>query len=272
MGFFSWLFRRKPKKPKLGIALGSGGAKGFAELGALKAFEEHDIHFDVVGGTSIGSIVGAFYSAGYSPTDIMEMLRRLDPADVKNKVMINMGTDKLASVIESQLGVKNIEELAKPFVCIATEYQTGAEKVFTQGDIAKALCSSSCYPPFFKPVEIDGEYFVDGAFTNSVPADRVRELGGQFVVGIDLSDHKTKGGLLSKLIPTYKLGAKEPWAQGYANADVMIPMALGEFSPIAFSKAEEMYDIGYQTALKYVDEIKKGIAEFSVKKKKNKKV
>jgi len=74
------------------------------------------------------------------------------------------------------------------------------------------------------------------------------------------------------LIPTYKLGAKEPWAQGYANADVMIPMALGEFSPIAFSKAEEMYDIGYQTALKYVDEIKKGIAEFSVKKKKNKKV
>ena len=76
MGFFSWLFRIKPKKLKIGLALGSGGAKGFAELGALKAFEEAGIEFDMISGTSIGSIIGAFYADGYSVTDINEMLKR----------------------------------------------------------------------------------------------------------------------------------------------------------------------------------------------------
>ena len=85
MSFFSWLFRRnKPKKIKIGLALGSGGAKGFAHIGALKAFEENGIEFDVVAGASIGSIVGAFYSAGYSATDIIEMLKRVDFGEIKN--------------------------------------------------------------------------------------------------------------------------------------------------------------------------------------------
>ena len=76
MNFFSWLFKRKPKKVKLGLALGSGGAKGFAELGIIKAFEENNINFDVIAGTSIGSIIGAFLADGYTSTDIYELLKR----------------------------------------------------------------------------------------------------------------------------------------------------------------------------------------------------
>ena len=77
MGLFSWFknftFIKKPRKIKLGLALGSGGAKGFAELGAIKAFEENGIEFDVIAGTSIGSIIGAFYANGYTSSDIVEM-------------------------------------------------------------------------------------------------------------------------------------------------------------------------------------------------------
>jgi NTE family protein len=100
MNFFKWLFSLRPKKKEkkitLGLALGSGGAKGFAELGALKAFEENGIEFNVVAGTSIGSIVGAFYANGYSSTDIYEMLERVDFSEIKNLFMIKMDTSGLS--------------------------------------------------------------------------------------------------------------------------------------------------------------------------------
>ena len=114
MGFFSWLFRIKPKKLKIGLALGSGGAKGFAELGALKAFEEAGIEFDMVSGTSIGSIIGAFYADGYSVTDISEMLKRVSPSEIINPLMVGMDMGGLKKLLDRELGDKNIEELKKP--------------------------------------------------------------------------------------------------------------------------------------------------------------
>ena len=95
MGFFSWLFKRnKPQPKKLGLALGSGGAKGYAELGVLRAFEENGVEFSVVAGTSIGSIIGAFYADGYSSTDILELLNQVDFSNVLTGIPINMdGTE-----------------------------------------------------------------------------------------------------------------------------------------------------------------------------------
>ena len=89
MGLFSFLFRKKnPKRIKLGLALGSGGAKGFAELGAIYALEQNGITFDVIAGTSIGSIIGAFYAEGYSSTDILELLKTVDIGEIKNIFMM----------------------------------------------------------------------------------------------------------------------------------------------------------------------------------------
>ena len=85
--FFRTKFSRRPPVA-LGLALGSGGAKGFAELGALKAFEENGVEFDLIAGTSIGSVVGAFYADGYSSTDSMELLRNVDYSEIKNLFMI----------------------------------------------------------------------------------------------------------------------------------------------------------------------------------------
>ena len=125
MSVFSWLFRRnKPKKIKIGLALGSGGAKGFAHLGALKAFEENGIEFDVVAGASIGSVVGAFYSAGYTSTDIMELLHRVDFNEIKNPFMMKMDTFGLFNLIDREIGSLNIEELSKPFRAIATQLES----------------------------------------------------------------------------------------------------------------------------------------------------
>lgn len=262
------LFKRKPEPEfKLGLALGSGGAKGYAELGALYCFEQNGIQFDIVTGTSIGSIIGAFYAAGYSSTDCVELLKGVDVSEIKNLSMIKMDTLKLFRVIDRTIGNLDIEELKKPFCAVATELDTGKEYAFNSGSVAKALCASSAYPPFFKPVIIDGKSLIDGAFTNSVPADKAKELGADYVVGIDLSSHvKSGGGLLSLIFPAFTGGAEEPWKQGYDNADIMLHPDLSRYKPVSFSAANEMFDIGYACAKEHIAEIKAGIDAAKVKK------
>ena len=262
MGFFSWLFRRnKPKKIKIGLALGSGGAKGFAHIGALKAFEENGIEIDIIAGASIGSIVGAFYSAGYSATDIIELLKRVDFDEIKTLFMLNMDTFGLFNVIDREIGSMNIEELPKPFRAIATELESGEEHVFDKGSVAKALCASSSMPPFFKPVLIDGVRYVDGAYSNSVPADVVKGLGADYVIGIDLSTRDAKPNILSKIFPTYKSKVDEPWAKGYEFSNTMLHPDLRDFTAISFSQGNKIFDVGYQHALSFIPKIKEDIAK-----------
>lgn len=262
------LFKRKPAPTfKLGLALGSGGAKGYAELGALYCFEQHGIEFDIVAGTSIGSIIGAFYAAGYSATDCAELLKNINVSDIKNLFMIKMDTLGLFNVIDRTIGSLNIEELKKPFRAIATELDTCKEHVFKSGNVAKALCASSSYPPFFKPVIIDGVKYIDGAFTNSVPADTVKEMGADFIVSIDLSSHvKNGGGLLSLIFPEFKGGVEEPYKKGYDNSDVMLHPDLTAYKSVSFAAGHEMFDIGYAEALKHMPEIKAKIIAAKLKK------
>lgn len=273
MNFFKWLggfFRRqKPTSVKIGLALGSGGAKGFAELGALKAFEEHGIEFDVIAGASIGSIIGAFYADGYTSTDIYRLISGLGLKELLNGIPYNMDMSSVKAVLDREIGYKNIEELKKPYKVVATEIESGEEKVFDSGNLAIALCASSSFPPFFKPVFIDGARYVDGAFTNSIPADHVRSMGADYVVGIDLANHEAKPSLLSRLFPTYKPKVKEPWSKGYHNSDVMLHPDLSDYSSTSYRRGEEMYDIGYQHALSFIPKIKQDIE--NLKNPKNKK-
>ena len=267
MGFFAWLFKRtKPKKITLGLALGSGGAKGFAELGALKAFEENDIEFDVIAGTSIGSIIGAFYANGYSSTDMLEIMRTINFSDVATWLMVNMDTTALNSLLEKTIGEMTYEELKKPFRAIATEFESGDERVFSSGNVAITLCASSSMPPFFRPVTIDGVRYIDGAFSNSIPADVVREMGADFVCAIDLSTQESKQSIISKLIPTYKGKVENPRAKGYQFSDVMIHPNLENYKATSFRMWHEMYEIGYQTTIELIPKIKAEIQKLQKRK------
>lgn len=268
MGFFSFLFKkRKPKKLKLGIALGSGGAKGFAHIGVLKAFEENGIEFDIVAGTSIGSVVGAFYSDGYSATDIIQLLERVvDLGDIKSLFMKGVDSLGIFSVVEREIGALDIEQLKKPFKAVATHLESGDEKVFDSGSVTKALCASSSIPPLFKPVVIDGERYVDGAYSNALPADLVKQMGADYVVGIDLSTKESKQGVLSKLFPSYKAKVENPYEKGYANSDVILHPDLNDFNSYMFWEGAKMYDIGYHHALSFIPKIKQDIENLKKKK------
>ena len=256
MNIFSLLFKRK-KDIKIGLALGSGGAKGFAELGALFALEQNGITFDYIAGTSIGSIIGAFIAYGYNSTEIFELLRRIEVKDIvyaSDKI-----TDLVSGVfrvIDRNIGSINIEELKKPFACIATEKETEKEKVFSSGNVAKALAASSSYPPVLRPVKIDGVYYIDGAFINSIPADVVKKMGADYIIGIDLSVQKIKSKRKKK---EKRIGVTNPAGKGYKYSDVILHPDLKGYSSYDFNKGMEMYDIGYKCAIEKISQIKKDL-------------
>lgn len=260
--FFSKFFKKPAPKPKLGIALGSGGAKGLAHIGAIKAFEENGIEFDYVAGTSIGSIVGAFYAEGYTADEMLHLLETVNYKEISNLLMMKMDTVRLEDVINRYIGDLSFDELKKPFTAVATELSTGKEVDINSGSIAKALCASSSYPPFFKAVYHEGKYLIDGAFSNAVPADLVKGMGADFIVGIDLAAFKRESRMsaIGGLFTNVRFDNGNTSAQGYEFSDVMLRPDLGDYSATSFGKLHEMYEIGYETAMAEMDNVKAGIA------------
>ncbi|MBP5372872.1 MAG: patatin-like phospholipase family protein [Clostridia bacterium] len=211
---FKWLenfinFWSAKKHVRIGLALGSGGAKGFALIGALKAFEEEGIKFDVVAGTSIGSIVGAMYACGYSWSEMFSFLREFNVLSPSNLVALTLKRATVASILDGMLGGKHFEETLLPFAAIATDINKGEEVIMKHGSLATALAASSAIPPIFKPVERNGVKLVDGAYVNSVPSDVVKEMGADVVIGVSLSDTDFNTGIKIALDNAYK-GNKVP--------------------------------------------------------------
>lgn len=273
MGFFTrlkTLFSRK-KNDDLGIAFGSGGAKGMAHLGVLKAFEEEDIHFSYVTGTSIGSIVGALYAKGYSSADMVQIMETLNRRD------FSKGLNPLAenSYIESFLSnylEGDFSGLGLPFAAWATSGETGKGVLLDSGKVARALAASSAIPPYFRSVEIDGKKLYDGAFTNAIPSDVCKDLGARFVVGVDLSAYVTpdeEKGRLTKLFDTaisrimpvkYSEDCK---TRGYEHADFMLRPNLKGFRATNLSKEamSRMYELGYEEAKANMPALKQALSK-----------
>ena len=260
MGFLSFMkekFSRK-KQPVLGLALGSGGAKGLAHLGVLKAFEEENIRFSFVTGTSIGSIVGALYAKGYTARDMIEIIENLNRKEfAKNlRPFADMG---FAEEFVGQYVEENIEELPVPYACWATDAETNGGVLLNSGKAARACCASSAIPPFFRGVEIDGRRLYDGAFTNAIPADVCKDLGAKFVVAVDLSaftkpdEEKSRvarllGSAINAFVSVKYLDDSK--TRGYEAADFMLRPNLYDFraTDVSLENMNKMFEIGYNEA------------------------
>ena len=177
-----------------------------------------------------------------------------------------MSTSRMFKVIDTHIGELNIEQLKKPFKAVATNLETGKEQVFSSGSVAKALCASSSIPPFFKPVTIDGVKYIDGAFTNSIPADVVLGMGADYVVGIDLSTTPTKPSIIKKVFPSYKSEITEPWKKGYEFSDTMLHPDLNGYNSVQFWNGDKMFEIVYQHALSLIPKIKSDLKKLKFRK------
>lgn len=178
-------------KPKIGLALGSGSARGWSHIGIIRVLEEAGIVPDVVCGTSIGALVGAAYA-----DDQLEPLESWVRGLTWQSVMglldftINGGLihgEKLFSFLRSHFSDRDIASLPKTFAAVATELVTGREVWLREGSVIDAVRASAALPGLFKPSQLDGRLVVDGALVNPVPVSLCRAMGADIVIAVDLN-------------------------------------------------------------------------------------
>lgn len=212
---------KKKKRPKIGLVLSGGGAKGFAYIGMLKVFNEVGLHVDYIGGTSIGSIIGGLYAIGYSPEAIEEMVRNqnwdallrdeiprkyiayyekdfMEQSIVslpfnKKKVGLNKSMYKgqqinllLNKYFSPAWNVNDFNDLPTPFLCVGTNLFNGDAEVLRSGYLPMAIRSSMSIPGYFSPTLYNGKYLVDGGLVDNYPAEPVIDMGADYLVGGDV--------------------------------------------------------------------------------------
>ena len=183
---------RTSVRPTIGLALGGGGARGFAHIGVLRTLLAHGIEPDIIVGTSIGAVVGGCHAAGRLDV-IEEWARGMTKRGILGYLDISLtgggliGGSKLAARLEEKLGNTPIEALPIRFATITTEVGTGHEIWLTRGRLVDAMRASYALPGIFPPVLLDGRWLVDGALVNPVPVSATRVFGARLVIAVNLS-------------------------------------------------------------------------------------
>jgi NTE family protein len=192
----------KPKKlpTRVGLALGSGAARGWAHLGVIQALVEAGIRIDYIAGTSIGSLVGAFFAAGKIDM-LQELILALDWKKFTTLIDVVFPKSgiiegkKIANIMREHVPKTRIEDFPLPFNAVCTDLFTGHEIILQQGDVIEAIRASISIPGIFTPVRKDNTFLVDGGLVNPVPVSVVRSMGAGFVIAVDINhdvvQHKT---------------------------------------------------------------------------------
>jgi NTE family protein len=178
-------------KPRIGLALGGGAARGFAHIGVIKMLESHGIVPDYVVGTSAGAVVGSLYAGGYDAFAMQKIAVQLDEKIFADWTLGGRGLLKgeaLQDFINQHLNKRPLEKLNKPFATVATDLNSGERVVFRTGDTGMAVRASAAVPGVFQPTQFRGRSFVDGGLTSPVPVQAAREMGADIVVAVDISD------------------------------------------------------------------------------------
>ena len=202
-----WIKRKRSMQKKIGLALGSGSARGWAHIGAIRALNDAGVQLNYVAGTSIGALVGAVYASG-NIDSLEEVVLKLDWKQIVHffdVVFPKSGLidgNKVADFIRTHVEEINIEELPLPFSAISTNLATGSEVVIQKGDIIEAVRASISVPGIFTPVRKNDTILVDGGLVNPVPVSVVRKMGADFVIAIDLNhDIVGKKGISKTPVP-----------------------------------------------------------------------
>lgn len=243
---------------KVGLVLGGGGAKGAAEIGALKVIEEVGVPIDYIAGTSIGSIVGGLYAM-----DVRS--RQLDSLFV-NQDWLQLFTNNVREFLGRVTHQKHFHELRIPFRCVAADVNANEEVVMSEGLLCDAMRASMSIPGVFKPVIQNGRMLMDGGLLNNLPVDVVKAMGADVVIAIDLQQkqHKDREFSLKDLLgidgPLNWLVERPDWKKYNANrkaVDVYIHPMLDGFGASDFNKTDirQMIELGYEAGVKAREEL-----------------
>lgn len=257
---------------KIGVALGGGAAKGFAHIGVIKMLEANGFAPAVVAGTSAGSVVGALYASGMNAFELQEKAVALDEARIRDLQFSSGGLvlgQKLEDYVNEQVHRKPLEQLAKPFVAVATRLEDGERTVFARGNTGQAVRASSSVPGVFQPVTIGKYHFVDGGIVSPVPVDAARQLGADVVVAVDISS-KARGQAPSHMLGALNqsiaiMGQKLGQAE-LARADVIIRPQVLDMGPADFTQRASAIVEGEKAALAAMPQLRERVAKLQAER------
>lgn len=283
-----------PKRPRIGLVLSGGGAKGLAHIGVLKVLEKHHIPIDYITGTSMGSIIGGLYSIGYSAGDLEKLAKNINWDEIfsgsikrsdisveekkeadkyilqfpykKGNFVLPKGLisgqklEKLLSKITWAVhGQNDFLKFPIPFTCVATDIETGEAYVMNKGFLPDALRASMSIPSVFAPVEIDGRLLVDGGLVRNLPASDAKNMGADIIIGVNVGSPLFKKEELNSML------AIMDQAASFRNAilledekklcDILISPDISGYSAASFDAADTLIDRGEKAALSMENKI-----------------
>ena len=256
-----WLALLAGAQPKVALILGGGAARGMAHIGVLRALNEAGVPVDLIVGTSMGSVIGAMYAAGYS-TDVLEQLAlRIDPGMVVRFQFPIDGGLLDASPIETALEVltegAQVGRTPVPYYLVASNLRTGEPRLFTSGSLARAVHASMAMPVLMEPVEVDGEWFYDGAYKAPVPVRMARALGAEVVLVVNVTrdvpfePRNLIDNVTQLVIDIIRRNSEED----LALADAVVDPGLALESYMSFDKARAFIGKGYAATRARLPEI-----------------
>lgn len=252
----------QPRQPVVALALGGGGAKGFAHVGVIKVLESHGIHPLIVTGTSAGSFVGSLYASGMGAYKLQETALALQESDVRDITLSSQGFligQKLQDYVNLQLKNRPIEQLPLRFAAVATELDNGAKTVFTRGNAGQAVRASCSIPNVFIPALIGGKKYVDGGLVSPIPVSAARDMGADIVIAVDISARPKagqSGNVFSVFDQTLNIMGKQGIDKELAGADVIIQPNVGNVGVLDLNSRQQSILEGEraaQTQLKAID-------------------
>lgn len=267
-------------KLRVGIAMGSGAAYGYALVGILKVFERENIPIDMVAGTSMGALLGSFFCAGKTPTEIQEISKTITKRWLWENILGDLtfphagllAGQTLGAFLRSVLGLVEFDQLPVPFAAVATDIRTGHEVVIKEGRVADAVRASTSLPILFRPFLYKGRFLVDGGLVNPVPTSTVAGMGADILISVNLTAKPAVRRGLGRQ-RTFPLGPRWPglWevfikmiytmqyeiAQARTEiAHVVIDPDIRDFLWTDFHRSEEILKIGEASAEEAVTKVK----------------
>jgi len=259
------------QKPKVGLALGAGAAKGLAHIGVIQELLKAKVPIDLIAGSSIGGVFGALLACGHD----FERLERL-AFEMKQKLLFDLTVPRMGIIkgnkIEELLRLltqnKNFDQLDIPFYVVAVDLIEGEKVVFDSGNVAKALRASVAIPGIFQPVIMDEKVLVDGAVLDRVPISVVKEKGADIVIAVDVKfggcDHKKNKvtSIIDVIILSLDIIDRETVNKNILGADVLIQPDLSDLNPNNFDQAHQGIVRGKTAARQAIDTIFRIIDQF----------
>lgn len=281
-------------RPKVGLVLSGGGAKGLAHIGVLKVIDSLGIKVDYIAGTSMGAIVGGLYASGYnaeqldsifSNVDVDALLQDYTPREAKSfyekrndeiyaltlpfnkfKLGLPSGLSKglynfnlISSLTQHVSCVRDFKNLPIPFLCIATDAETGEKVVLDSGVLAHSMIASGALPTLYSPVEINGRVLIDGGVVDNYPIEELKVRGIDVVIGVDVQDglksREELKGVTSVLAQINNFSMIEKMEGKQKATNIYIKPEIKGYSVVAFDKGQEIISKGKEKALEFVKQL-----------------